>query len=266
MFHARNALALVAIVAASPALAVNVINGDFTDLTNGLGQITDGTGLTTAVGWTTPGFNLVLASADQAVNSIYGVGNFALWDQANGGANSWNGLAPVGNILAINGDFPTEDNPSIPAQGAVSQTVSGLTVGEQYVVNFDYAFSQQYTYNGPTVQNLTVKMGSATFFSGNFDLASHGFSGWQDGRLHFTATSSSEVLSFLAYGNLPVPPFALVSNVSLSGSSGGGGPPMVPEPSTWALMLIGFGGLVYAGRVRRGATTHKAQSPLRSKR
>jgi len=30
--------------------------------------------------------------------------------------------------------------------------------------------------------------------------------------------------------------------------SGGGGGPTVPEPSTWAMMLIGFVGLEIAGR------------------
>jgi hypothetical protein len=262
MRHSCIALALVAIATASPAFAtVNLANGDFTDLTNGVGQITDVGGNTTAVGWTTPGFNLVLAVGDQAINTIYGANNFALWDQANGGSNSWDGFAPVGNILALCGDFPTAYNPGIPSQGPVSQTVSGLTVGGQYVVDFEYAFSQQYTYNGATVQSLTVTMGSDTFFSGNTDVADHGFVGWQDGQLNFTATSPSAVLSFLASGDLPVPPFALVSNVSII-SVGGGGPPLggVPELSTWALMLIGFAGLAYAGRVstHRKATVSEA--------
>jgi PEP-CTERM motif len=248
MRHSLIGLAFIAVVAATPALAtVNLVrNGDFTDLTNGLGQTTDGAGITTAVGWTTPGFNQVLAVADQGVDTIYGAHNFSLWDQTNGGSNTWNGLAPVGNILAISGDFPTAYNPGIPSQGPVSQTVSGLTAGERYVVNFEYAFSQQYTYNGPTVQSLTVDMGSATFYSGNYDVANHDFVGWQEGQLNFTATSSSEVLSFLANGNLPVPPFALVSGVSITA---------VPEPSTWMLMLVGFAGLAYAGAsARRKAT------------
>jgi hypothetical protein len=36
----------------------------------------------------------------------------------------------------------------------------------------------------------------------------------------------------------------------------GGGPPAVPEPSTWALMLVGFAGLGFAGwrRVAAQAT------------
>jgi hypothetical protein len=42
------------------------------------------------------------------------------------------------------------------------------------------------------------------------------------------------------------PPFSLLDGVSLTGS--------VPEPSTWAMMFIGFAGLAYAGlRNRRRA-------------
>jgi hypothetical protein len=244
MRHSRIALAIVAVIAASPAFATTnlVTNGDFTDLTKGLGQITNlnaqslNTNVTSAVGWTTSGYNQVIAVADQAVNTQYGKGNFALWDQANA-KNGWNGKAPVGNILALDGDYYT---------GPVWQTLTGLTAGEKYVVAFTYAFAQQQSFNGATIQSLTVNVGeniwntSATTTTPSYNLPSKGFSGWSDGKLEFTANGSSEVLSFLAHGNVPVPPFALVSDVSVTAS--------VPEPSTWALMLVGFVGLAYAGR------------------
>jgi hypothetical protein len=64
--------------------------------------------------------------------------------------------------------------------------------------------------------------------------------------LTFTATGPTEVLSFFANGGPSgVPPFALLDGVSMMA---------VPEPSTWAMMLIGFGGLgVDAFRSRRKA-------------
>jgi hypothetical protein len=216
-----------------------VTNGDFTQLTNGLGQITNGAGITTATGWSTTGYNLVMSVADQYVNTTSGP-SVALWDKANGGASNWNGLAAgSGNFLALDGDFNT---------AAVTQTINGLTAGQKYDLTFDYAFAQQYTYSSPTQQNLTVSFGnqSVTLPATDYNLPNHGFSGWKPALEVFTATSSSEVLSFLAYGNLPVPPFALVSNVSLPASA--------PEPSTWAMMLVGFGGLGFLGyrRARKG--------------
>ena len=240
MRNSHLALAIAAGLAASPVSATTnlVTNGDFTILTNGPGQISEGFSTTIATGWTAAGYNAVLAVADQAVNTVYGTANLAMWDKANGGNNNWNGLAArgTGNILAIDGDFGT--------QTQVSQTVSGLTIGKTYTLNFDYAFAQQYGYNGATIQHLTAEMGSTAWTSADFELANHGFSGWKGKSLEFTADSASEVLSFLAYGNVPVPPFSLVSNVSIAA---------VPELSTWALMLAGFAGLAYAGRARRRA-------------
>ena len=58
------------------------------------------------------------------------------------------------------------------------------------------------------------------------------------------AAASCQLLSFLAVGTPAnnLPPFALLDGVSLTGA---------PEPSTWAMMLVGFGGLGYAALRRR---------------
>ena len=228
----RIALAAMLLAAAvAPASAKELVtNGDFTDLTNGLGQITSSAGITKAVGWTTSGYNLVMSVADHPVADASGPTDFAIWDAANGGANAWDGAAPDGgNFAALDGDYKT---------GALKQTISDLTVGKTYVLDFDYAFSQQKRFSGATVQHLTASVGSTSWTSANYDLPSHGFSGWMDEKLTFVATSTTETLSFLAYGNVPVPPFALVSDVSLLAA---------PEPATWAMMLAGFAGLGYAG-------------------
>jgi hypothetical protein len=73
------------------------------------------------------------------------------------------------------------------------------------------------------------------------------FSGWTLETFGFTAAATSEVLSFLAVGSPAnsLPPFALVDGVSLTS---------VPEPSTWAMMLAGFGGLGFAAFRRRRRT------------
>ena len=236
------ALAFAAGLSASPAFATNLVtNGDFTSLTNGVGQII-GSGYTAATDWYTTGYNFVFSSATDGGKGIYG--NLSLWTAANGGANGWNGAAANGgNFLAMDGKFQT---------ASVSQTISGLTVGQKYTLDFNYAFAQQYGFDGATKQNLTVSVGSASLTTPTFDLANHGFSGWNDGSLSFTATSSSEVLSFLAYGNLPVPPFALVSNVSLLATPG-------PEAGVGLLSFAALGGLVF---LRRRSVRSKADAAI----
>jgi hypothetical protein len=231
------ALAALFCVSALSAHADDLVqNGDFTQLSNGLGQLDQHT---TAFGWSTQdqGYNFIFTQADQAVTGQYG--GLALWDAVNkqtGDDNSWNGLtASGGNFLALDGDFQTEP---------VSQTLTGLVVGRKYNLTFDYAFAQQEGFSGATIQNLTASVGSDSFKSSDFPLPNHGFSGWTHVTDEFTADSPSEVLSFLAHGNLPVPPFALVSNVSIL--AGG-----VPEPSSWAMAILGLAGLGAVARRRR---------------
>jgi PEP-CTERM motif len=232
--------AVLAAVAACFGMAVSahaaqfVVNGDFTELSNGPGQIDLDT---TATGWSAnSGYNYVLANGNTATGS----GNVALWTAANGGSGTWNGLTEsgVGNFAAMDGDFMT---------APLTQTITGLTVGDTYTLSFNYAFSQQKGFDGDTIQSLTASLGSFSDTLPAADgttLPSHGFSGWSTFSETITADATSETLSFLAKGNLPVPPFALVSDVSLTGG--------VPEPSTWAMMLVGFGGLGFAAyRSRR---------------
>jgi hypothetical protein len=217
-----------------------VVNGTFTNLTNGLGQI-DGH-QTTAVGWSTPtnGYNFVFSNGNSSVNGQYG--GLKLWTNATSG-NGWDGnAAGAGYFLAMDGAFQTQ---------AVSQTIQGLTVGHQYTLSFDYGFGQQYGFNSATVQSLSASFGDQqngfqNFSSGGVDVANHGFVGWTHVTESVTANSTSEVLSFLANGNQPVPPFALVSNVSLTGELG------APAPSpAGPVALLGL--LALYGAKRRSA-------------
>jgi hypothetical protein len=225
-----------------------VTNGNFTTLPSGVGYLNT----VTATGWTNSGYNFVMTSATT------GSGGVKLWDAANGGSsdNTWNGLAPstptpVGNFAALDGDY---------SNGPIAQTITGLTVGQTYTLSFQYAFAQQKNYTGATIQNLVMNFGAAgaktgtgdhpwtfaggpTWTSAGYNLPTNDFSGWMSYTTTLTATSTSEVLSFLALGNLPVPPFALVTDISLTGS--------VPEPASWGMMLIGLGAIGAAARRRR---------------
>ena len=258
MRHAVFSLVVAAGISASPAMATQfVLNGDFSDLNpGGLGKQDAGSGSskTGATDWTNDyytgssvGYNFIMS------NATSGSGGVALWDHANWVAdpdssipvadqtrNSWDGMTAsgLGNFLAMDGAYQT---------AAVSQTIDGLTVGDIYTFSFNYGFAQQAAsdfkkFNGDTVQTVTVTLGGQTITlpdSAGYTLDGHQFSGWSTYTETVKATDTSETVSFLAYGNKPVPPFALVSDVSLIGG--------VPEPTAWAMMALGFAGLGFAG-------------------
>ena len=69
--------------------------------------------------------------------------------------------------------------------------------------------------------------------------------GWEYVSVNLTADATTELLSFLAWGDngstVNLPPIAFLSGVD---SPNG----LVPEPSTWAMMIMGFVGLAFVGR------------------
>jgi hypothetical protein len=240
--------------AGSADAAQFVVNGDFTQLSNGPGLFDAETIVT---GWSgNNGWNFVFSVADEA--SQEGV---RLWDMVNGGASTWNGLAGGGgNFAAMDGDLEGFGGTAITQ--IIGSSGPQLEIGKYYTLSFDYAFAQQYGYTGGTTQSLTVTLagslnvtlpspysgcdGNGDNCTGGYVLPSTGFSGWTSYSATIMATSPTEILSFLASGSKPVPPFALVSDVSLTS---------VPEPSTWAMMLLGFVALGSRAQMRGRRTT-----------
>jgi hypothetical protein len=213
-----------------PAQAANLVtNGDFTATTNGLGQLGYNTNL---VGWTSSGYdnrgyNFLFGPGTADTTGVNGVyGNLQLWGPNNGSANGLTATSPAGgNFIAADGAFQ---------QGPISQQLNNLTVGASYVVSFWDAGIQQKNFDGDTTEQWQVSLGSETHLSTLFSVPSHGFSGWKQESLTFTATAASQTLSFLALGTPEgKPPFSLLSGVSVSQS--------VPEPFTIVGTMVGLG-------------------------
>ncbi len=235
-------LASAALVA-SPAFANSFQNGGFENLTNGTGQL-DYPGFTHATGWQVSGgdgngyiFAFAPGSGDTS-GSVGQYGGLSMWGTNNGGNSVLPATSPSGgNFLAMDGAYKVQ---------SLDQVITGLTIGKTYSVGFDYGFAQQAGFDGPTEQNVSVSFAGVTHNAEatNYSLGSHNFSGWFHTSVDFVATSATDTLSFLAYGDKPVPPFALLDGVTFT-------PDTVPEPATWAMLLTGFGAVGFAARRRR---------------
>jgi hypothetical protein len=200
------------------------------------------------------------------------------------------GTADDGSYLSVYGPFPNsaptggnfveaDGNPDY--EGSFSQMITGLTAGTTYTLSFYQAGGQQAGFgNGlATTERWIVSLGDAglslcgncgpvdpvygqtsTYFNSdpNASIAasqlmttpSGGVTPWQYVSVELTAHSSSELLSFLAWGDngstINLPPIVFLSGVNSVNVL-----PPVPEPSTWALFGIGALALVAMGRKQR---------------
>jgi hypothetical protein len=241
------AAAVFASLGAAPAAHGSnlVLNGDFEQLTGGANQFI-GYGVSELLGWTYgaapfPNAAVYAPGGAQGMGAKQGsFGYYPLFGPGSGYNNGYVDSPLGGNFLADDG----EDTYT----SAISQTISGLTIGHQYKLSFVWAGSQfedpsSAAYQGTVTSDWQVSLGSQTFTTNVASYAGQGFTGWMAQSFTYTATSTSEVLSFLAQGTPNgVPPTALLDGVSLTA---------VPEPSTWAMMLAGFGVFGFAAYRRR---------------
>lgn len=196
----------------------------------------------TVPGWASTGYNFVFLPTSTVAVGTYG--SLSLYNKTTTPTNSFNNASPTGgNFIGADSDYGTE---------AITQTINGLTVGKTYAVSFAWAGAQQTGFTGATTESWIVDLGSsATQTTQIINVADHGFSGWLNQTFNFVASSSSEVLSFLAAGTpAGVPPFALLANVSVT---------KVPEPASAALMLSAIAGLAGLGRRRGGSAKLRAR-------
>jgi hypothetical protein len=178
-------------------------------------------------GWASTSFGFVFTPTTAIATGTYG--NLSLYSATTTPSNSFNNAGPTG------GNFIAED--SAYGTSPITQTVGGLVFGKTYTLSFFWAGAQQTGYTGATTDQWQVTLGSSgTQSTAVVNDVSTGFTGWMHQTMNFVATSASEQLSFLAVGTpAGVPPFALLSNVSLV---------QAPEPAGAATMALGIVGLI----------------------
>lgn len=149
------------------------------------------------------------------------------------GKSSVYGLAPApGNSQGQNLEVSGNASPA-----TVYQNIGGLTIGQVYTISWLYGGRV-----GSTGANTytDVSFGGVTLTT---DTGSSGV--WTANSFTITATATIEKLAFTGYT-----PFcggtcgSEIANVSVAA---------VPEPSTWAMMFLGFGALAFAGSRRKAA-------------
>ncbi|MBI2734789.1 MAG: PEP-CTERM sorting domain-containing protein [Aquabacterium sp.] len=210
-------IALAALIASSPAFAAQnlVVNGSLT------GPITNN-GVPS--GWTIFEGTPDIMDAGNNVGLV-GQLRFGATPTASADGGTWVGLGAYGSYMERFG-----------------QTLNGLQVGQQYTVsweagNFGYTYGN-ISYLGSNA--ISVLLDGTTIGSGT-ELALS--SSWANQSLTFTATASSQQLSFM----LASP--SQKAYMSIDGISVRATTP-VPEPGTWVLMALGLCGLVAVSRRR----------------
>jgi hypothetical protein len=164
--------------------------------------------------------------------------NIMFWGAAPGyqNGNGFKGSPDGGYFYAADG------HPSF--RGYLSQDITGLTIGQVYDLSFDYAHGQEACpqCNGPTSQSWYVSFGSEQFETDFVDVPEHGFVDWQSTTHSFTATATTQTLTFWSVAN-GLPPMGLLDSVTLTAQ-----PAAAPGP----LPLVGLGAtLALSRRLRK---------------
>jgi hypothetical protein len=233
-------LPLLGFGAPAGASSVNLVtNGNFSNATQGTTSLIENNAYGAAVtGWTTTsGYSFLLTSTQANAGFYNGYTSSGSLYTGSGTPYSISFYTVAGS--PVGGNFVAQDANYLP--GTLSQTISGLTVGDVYAVSFYQALAQQSGFTGSTTAQWGVALGSQSVTAPLMANASQGFTGWSYVTVYMTATATTESLGFTATGT-GAPPMALLDGVSVVDA---------PEPATWTVMIMGLVGIAFARRRAR---------------
>jgi hypothetical protein len=254
------------------ARANAIVNGNFTSTTGtfgtaggGLNTLGDYTGGGSLSNWTiadvsgSTGLAFLYYAGNQGSTTTANVGvsqngrfgAFSLYDPGNvAGATPTGGAIP--NTSPGGGNFIVADGAS-GYSIALYQALTGLTAGATYNVSFWYAAGQQSGFTGTTTEGWQVSLENTaqttqvaangttiqdTPAQAGGGLASGAFQAWAQETFSFTASSSSQVLTFLSLGTPSgQPPAVLLSDVVMTVQP-------TPEPASLGMCGMGLTALI----------------------
>jgi hypothetical protein len=209
-----------------------LVNGTFST-NGGTGQLTVNTTLTS---WTGGGVEGRFGSQSTPPVFVFSLGTTTELSVTGATGDSF-----MGNVKFYGATAAPDAGPVVAASGdsawngSLSQTVSGLTIGQAYSLTFNWAGAQEQGFSGSTTEQWQVSFGSTTISTSLESTPSQTFAGWQAGSMTFTPTATSQVLKFLAVGSPSGEnPWLLVDDVNLAVA--------VPEPNS--SLMLGLAALI----------------------
>jgi hypothetical protein len=165
------------------------------------------------------------AKADLIVNGGFETGDFTGWTISGGYPHS------IVTNPVNSGTYAAQITGYSYSPDYTSQTVTD-TLGQTYVLTFSF-LQTNYTPNGFTADWNSTPVYSETNTTSNTGYKTLSFD---------VVGTGSDTITFIAYNN---PQFTYLDDVSLNPVAA------VPEPSTWAMLLLGFAGIGFMAYRRR---------------